>query len=91
MVAAEQQPAESGGGSGGGWRRKSVAIAAAFVVFVFVVVVAAAAIVGFDNRHAPTSLPSLDESDLPPSLRNRLVDLHARVSSALTGRLGHAP
>ena len=68
-------------------RKSVVAIAAfAFVVIVVVVVVAAVLNVGFDHHRAAVSLP-LDETDLPSSLRNRLIELHARVISSMKGTL----
>ena len=55
--------------------------------FIFIVVAAIGILdVGFDHRRAPASLPR-DESDLPQSLKSRLIDLHARVVSAIKGAL----
>ena len=71
-------------------RRKSV-VAITFTFLVVVVVVAALGIldIGFDHRRAPVSL-LLDESNLPPSLKNRLINLHVRVISSLKGTLRYA-
>lgn len=88
LVAVE--PAESGGGASP-WRRRRKSVVLAAFVFVVVVVAAFGIVgVGFDNRRAPASSLQPDGSDLPPSLRNRLVELNARVASALKGALESA-
>lgn len=68
-------------------RRRSVAIAATVVlVFLFVSVAAIGVVVGFDLYRGPAS-PTLNETDLSPSLMNQIIALHARVVNPLKGKL----
>ena len=74
------------GGGGGESKPRLMRKSAAFAAFVLAFV--AIGIVGVGIVHHRVELASLallNKSDLSPSLRSRLVEIHARVANAMKG------
>ena len=76
---------DGGTSSSADWRRRMWKVLVTIAAFI-VVVAASIGVVGLDHHRALASPPALNDSDLSPSLRDRLADIHHLVSKALKGK-----